>query len=433
MYRLKSIKGVVNNGLCACCGTCAGICPNNAIKMFNSDGLLLPQVNDEACTDCGLCLACCPGDSVDFSAFEKSLFTNQSIDPDLGRTLQCYWGHSTNDAIRCESSSGGVATQLLVFALEKGLIDGVVVIGSRSGSSLEFKPYIARTSEEIMSASTSKYCPTAVGQALQQILKEKGRFAVVGLPCQIHGVRKAEKAVAALKKRIVLHIGLFCSHTVNFQGTETLLSKFSQSPMTVKTITYRGKGWPGSMTITTKKGSTITIPYTGGWKIYGPLFSSFFFTPRRCLMCPDETNELADLSLGDAWLPELRKQRKGESLVIARTETGEQMLQRACAAGVISLFPLNRDKAKATQAAPLKFKKQDFETRLAMLRKGGAKVPRFNPRPEGSRSLFSYVRNLLVLFNVERSEKGTFKTILVGVPFQVLRLYYGIYKVLCVA
>jgi coenzyme F420 hydrogenase subunit beta len=150
-------------------------------------------------------------------------------------------------------------------------------------------------------------------------------------------------------------------------------------------------------------------------------------------MCPDETNELADLSLGDAWLPELRKQSKGESLVIARTETGEQMLQRACAAGVISLFPLTRDKAKATQAAPLKFKKQDFETRLAMLRKGGAKVPRFNPRPEGSRSLFSYVRNLLVLFNVERSEKGTFKTILVGVPFQVLRLYYGIYKVLCAA
>lgn len=52
-------------------------------------------------------------------------------------------------------------------------------------------------------------------------------------------------------------------------------------------------------------------------------------------MCPDHTGELADLSLGDAWLPELKGQKLGESLILTRTEAGERLLSLERSAGAL--------------------------------------------------------------------------------------------------
>ena len=108
---------------------------------------------------------------------------------------------------------------VLISALEKNLIDGALVTRMKKDNPLESEAFIARTKEEIISASKSKYCPVAANISLKQILKEEGRFAVVGLPCHLHGIRKAEKINKALGKKIVFHFGLLCSHMVNFIGT----------------------------------------------------------------------------------------------------------------------------------------------------------------------------------------------------------------------
>ncbi len=430
--KLKNVSEVARLLLCTGCGTCAGICPTHAIEMRRSEGILIPQIERGKCTDCGLCLSCCPGHSVDFSGLETRISGNQPADCSLGRYQKCYIGHSTDSNIRGNSASGGIITQLLVFALDRGLIDGALVTVARSDNPLEPSTLLARTREDIMSASKSKYCPTATGSALRQLLKEEGRFAVVGLPCHIHGFRKAEKVIEPLRKKIVLHIGLVCSHMVNFLGTEMLLHKLGLSPDCVKTISYRGNGWPGSMVISTKDNRTITIPYTGSWKAYWPLFSSFFFVPKRCLMCWDETNELADVSVGDAWLPELRRQKKGESIVISRTKIGEEILKSGQKAGVISLVPIDSDKVKISQASPLKFKKKDLDTRLTLIAARGFKVPSFNPKPVISRSFPCFARNVFALFNNRISEKRNFGRLSVCIPLQLFRAYFGIYKFLCI-
>src|SRR4030043_382689 len=117
--------------------------------------------------------------------------------------------HFNDEEIRRGSSSGGIVTQLLVYALEKGIIDGALVVRMKKDKPLEPEPFIARSREEIISASKSKYCPVAANVVLKAILSEKGRVAVVGLPCHINGIRKAESALPELKKKIVLHVGLF--------------------------------------------------------------------------------------------------------------------------------------------------------------------------------------------------------------------------------
>ncbi|MHA1632039.1 MAG: Coenzyme F420 hydrogenase/dehydrogenase, beta subunit C-terminal domain, partial [Candidatus Freyarchaeota archaeon] len=201
-------------------------------------------------------------------------------------------------------------------------------------------------------------------------------------------------------------------------------------PDEVAELDYRGLGWPGSMLIRLKKGLSLRVPYVGGWKAYWPLFSSFFFTPWRCLMCPDETNELADVSVGDAWLPELRNEKIGESVVVARTRLGEEFLKEAASSGVISLKRVDCERVGCSQAGPLRFKKEDLGTRLAMMESRGMKVPVFTVKPRSSGSFFSFARNLFVFLNVRASENGNLRRFLRGVPFPVFRLYYGLYRFL---
>ncbi|MHA1632637.1 MAG: Coenzyme F420 hydrogenase/dehydrogenase, beta subunit C-terminal domain, partial [Candidatus Freyarchaeota archaeon] len=201
-------------------------------------------------------------------------------------------------------------------------------------------------------------------------------------------------------------------------------------PDEVAELDYRGLGWPGSMLIRLKKGLSLRVPYVGGWKAYWPLFSSFFFTPWRCLMCPDETNELADVSVGDAWLPELRNEKMGESVVVVRTRLGEEFLKEAASSGVISLKRVECGKVRISQRDPLRFKKEDLRTRLALMKSRGVKTPVFGFRRDFSSSFFSFVRSLFVFFNFRVSENRTLRRLLSYVPFPVFRLYYGLYKFL---
>jgi len=47
---------LVDGGLCDACGTCAGVCPVNAV-IIEAAGV---RIDDGACTECGACVAVCP-------------------------------------------------------------------------------------------------------------------------------------------------------------------------------------------------------------------------------------------------------------------------------------------------------------------------------------------------------------------------------------
>ncbi|MHC4519231.1 MAG: coenzyme F420 hydrogenase/dehydrogenase beta subunit N-terminal domain-containing protein, partial [Planctomycetota bacterium] len=190
-----SIERVVKHHLCAGCGTCAGVCPHDAVGMVISrkKGHYVPRIDKDTCTRCGLCLDVCPGRGVDFEAFTSTLMGDIPENVALGKYLGSYVGHAIDKDIRYRGASGGLVTALLVNALERGSIDGALVTRMRPAQPLEPKPFIARTKEEIILAARSKYCPVPAGVAVSKIFASKGRFAVVGLPCHIQGIRKAEQ------------------------------------------------------------------------------------------------------------------------------------------------------------------------------------------------------------------------------------------------
>lgn len=325
---------------CNGCGTCVSLCPFSAIDMIKdcSKGRYIPKINEKKCNHCGICLNICPEKLIDSKKLSKKIFLNVSKDT-IGNYINCYHGYSTNNSIRYNSSSGGLVTAVLIYALEEGIIDGALVTRMKEDHPLEPESFIARTKNEIIEASGSKYCPVSANLALSEILKKEGKYAVVGLPCHIRGVRKAEIQNSKLKERIILHISIFCSGVKNFRASEFLLRRMNISVDDIKKIEYRGNGWPGNMTIHLRNGQTKVIPYPEYWNGFGNLFY-----PLCCLECSDWFSNSSDLSFGDAWLPEIKKiDILGTSAIISRTMQGENILKMMLLKGRITLNPIDEN------------------------------------------------------------------------------------------
>lgn len=370
----ESIKQIVNNKLCTGCGTCTNFCPKNLITMTISlqDGIFSPKIADNSCINCGLCYQVCPGYEVDFKDFnEYFLSTNKRHDL-LGVVDQGYVGFSENFDIRYNSTSGGLVTQILINAMQKKIIDGVLVTKMSEVNPFLPEPFIARSPREIIEASKAKYCPVPVNIALKEIIASKSgeRFAVVGLPCHIHGIRKAEKLDDTLKNKIVLHIGLFCGGSPSFSGTDFLFRSLNIEKNNVVKIDYRGQGWKGKLAIFLKNGNTISIPYPDYWGNFGS-----FFYPSRCTLCSDWTSELSDISFGDAWIKDIMDNDKiGTSILIVRNQKCRDIIKEILSLKNINYNFIDSETIVNSQKG-IFWKKRQIVARLNLMKIIGNSVP----------------------------------------------------------
>jgi coenzyme F420 hydrogenase subunit beta len=395
-----NIKRNVELGLCVGCGTCSSMCPSNAIdvEIDAERHIYLPEIKNAKCGQCHLCLKICPAQNVDFLKLNKDLFGRKLGESAeeilLGSYTKCYSGYSTNPEIRFHSSSGGMITQLLVFALEQGLIDGALVTRMKRDRPLEPESFIARTRNELLEASTSKYCPVSANLALREILEKEGKYAIVGLPCHIQGIRKAEFVNAKLQKRIIFHLGIFCSHADNFCQIDYLLNHWTIKQSNIKQINFRGEGWPGISKIQLKSGNQLNCPYLD-WTIIHELC---FFTPLRCFVCYDHTAELADISFGDAWMPEFSDDKIGRSVIISRSGIGRNLLLKAESNKQIALHEVSALKIAKSQGM-VRFKKKGFHAWSIIFRLTGKQTPQYSSVKLAKPSLLDLTYSMMFAFN----------------------------------
>lgn len=400
-----TIKCVVKHKLCTGCGICTAVCLHDALDMTTdeSHGCFVPELREENCRHCGLCYQVCPGHGVDFDGLSKELFGDIPSDIALGRYLASYVGHATDGNIRYDSTSGGLVTALLIFALEHELIDGALVTRMRSDNPLMPEPFIARTRKEILSAAGSKYCPVTIGAAVRKVLDSRGRFAVVGLPCHIQGIRKAEHQIAELSGRIRYRVSLACSLNYSFHGTQRFIESLGIAPEEVQELQYRGRGWPGSMLLRAKDGTETVVPLAGYYRRLGP------YSLWRCMLCSDMLGELSDLSCGDAWLAELVKtDEAGSSFVISRTPEAEELLEAAAAREAVELSELGIRPLLASQGRAL-FKKRKLKARMRLARLWGRRVPKY--RQKLMNPILSDYVNMIKLFVARRALSGNHRIV----------------------
>jgi len=361
--------------LCTGCGTCAGVCPTNAISMETVGWEVRIRVSDD-CTECGRCVDVCPGLSFASprcgNTAPDEVTGSSALETLIGQYHSAYVGFATDEKLRAAGTSGGITSAVLTHLMATGHVDRAIVC-RLDPSSLQATPYVAADAEGVLKAAGSKYCPAPVNVQLQEVLANQHlRYAVVGLPCHIAGVSKAMARIPALEN-IVLRLGLFCSHGLTGDVLPFLLSKYGPTSQGVQSCAFRAGGWPGALVVKYDDGERVSLPHREYW---GTMLGSYFFTPYRCLTCTDLTAEQADLSLGDAWLPEIEsRDQVGTSLALSRSEKAEDILQEMAAQGSLALAEISPREAVRAQRAILSRKKLGTAARASLLRALGKPTP----------------------------------------------------------
>lgn len=372
------ISFVTQKKLCTGCATCVGVCPQNCItiELNQALGLREPVVARDRCVSCGVCVRSCPGYQLDLVSLRPLSQVGLEEDFYLGAYSALYVGCSNNDDVRIPAASGGMVSEVLIYLLESGCIDGAVVTRMSSERPLETETFIARTRDDILSAQKSKYCPAPVNTILRDICRSKGRYAFVGLPCHIEGIRKVQKYDEVLSKRLPYILGLFCSRTPTANATRFLLRRLGIAEQSVASLHYRGEGHPGKMKIVLKDGREQFVNHLD-YNYWGHVFLNFFY-PARCWLCPDKTAELADMSFGDNWTGQspydYRKDHKGSSTIIVRSLSCDSLLEEMAKCGRVSILPVPKEMVIASQALPSKKK---LAPRMTLWRVIGRCVPQY--------------------------------------------------------
>ena len=296
---------------CCGCGACAQRCPRQCITMqTDKEGFAYPVVDTKQCCDCGLCDKVCP------------VINRLPARPPVAT----YAATNCNQAVREESSSGGIFTLL---AINKGGI----VFGAAFNERWAVEHTFADNIDDIKKFRGSKYVQSNIGgsySVAEKFLKEGKEVLFSGTPCQIAGLKRfLRKEYKNLKT-----VDFLCHGTPSPLVWEKYLNEVCSANdiTTISDIQFRNKaeGW---------KKFSLQITYTGNdgkekifreplnKNLYMRCFLGDLCLRPSCYQCPARSGKSgSDITLGDLWgaeqiCPEIDDD-KGLSLVLQRKECG---------------------------------------------------------------------------------------------------------------
>lgn len=363
-------RDVIDEGLCLGCGTCVAACPSILKMKINERGEYAPEIEKKSCISCGLCYEVCPGHFIPLNRFNGNFIDNDETanSRSLGNLNKTYVAYSTNLELRESATSGGIVSSILSFMLEEKLIDGAII------AHMDKKTWIAKTKivttlNEIHAAKQSKYVSIPTNSILKKVRTLDGKFALVGLPCQIHGFTNLSNRIKGIDDKIAIKIGLFCGSNLKTTALKFLLKRLGiTNYSSIRELEYRGGKYPGGFLVKLWNGKEIFIK-----RYYFNLLSLLYGMP-RCLLCPDLTNELADISIGDASIGD---QKKPLGILITRSMRGESVVNKAKSDGYLQIRYLDPDAIITSNFALLVSKKKGSQVRMIIRERKGLKNPSY--------------------------------------------------------
>jgi coenzyme F420 hydrogenase subunit beta len=327
---------VITSGLCTGCAGCVVACPHDVLGYDDTLGIYKPfhleaEDGPGGCghgeRGCTSCTRACPR----FRAWETEIdgfMFNRERKPEEvdGISKDIILARATEKYVLDKGQDGGLVSAMLIWALEKGYIDGALVSYLEGdGSTWKAIPGVARTRDEVIAAAGSRYTYSANSMAYAEAVGlGLEKLALVGMSCMssVPPVMNARKAGKPARK-FALNIGLLCSKTFDDAIFEELfeakygLKKQDMVKMNIK----------GVFQIWMKDGSyhEVNLKECHAW------------TRQGCLTCPDFAAEHADISTGgigafNDW-----------TLTIVRTDLGRKMMIEMLQEGVIEGRPGDDD------------------------------------------------------------------------------------------
>jgi len=297
---------------CTGCMACYNICPVDAITMTeDQDGFYYPAIDHGRCTDCRLCASACP--ELNRDKIEKA-----------GKTKKAFYGWHSDDALRLESSSGGIFTALAQSVLNReGIVFGAV-------HDISKRKVLHTSSDEVEldALRKSKYVQSDIGQTFVSVKKniEKNRAVMfVGTPCQATGLKEyLKKDYANLLVCDFICHGVPSMKLLN-EHISMLESRHESEHIAVD---FRKKinGWTRLCFRCVLKNKEVVCPAPLDGYYNG--FLKNIILRKSCYSCHycDRQHD-SDITLADFWGykeydPSILNE-KGLSLLLANTEKGE--------------------------------------------------------------------------------------------------------------
>ncbi|MBU2555238.1 MAG: Coenzyme F420 hydrogenase/dehydrogenase, beta subunit C-terminal domain [Bacteroidetes bacterium] len=379
MKSIEQLKKVMHSELCNRCGSCVGL-SEGKIVFGNKEGRYLPKIVSEIDDRMADRLwTACTGKDFNFPEY------NQYFYPDtphfheyIGSYQEISIGFAKNAEVRRNAASGGIISAVLIYLLQKKLIDGVVTLRMSHEKPWLSEPFIATTREEIMEAAQSKYTISSVNEILPEIQKFSGNLAYVGIPPQVQSIRKLQKINDPSVKNIKYIFGPFYGNTLYFSSVKSFLKTYGEKDYTqVEKLYFRYGEWPGNMRIEMQSGRVIEL------KKFHANYLIPFHVLQNSLYCTDFTNEFTDISGGDAWAPVYEERGKGFSMIIARTPLGQQIINDMRSEGLLEANPITEEEAITMHSHGYDFKKRGSFIRIQFRKLVGKTIPDYGYKLTG--------------------------------------------------
>ena len=302
----------IPDSICTACGLCSVVCPVACISMEeDQSGFIHPVIDNNRCTHCSACAKKC----IALVGKKSSAYPVKSY--------SCW---NVDEAVRGQSSSGGIFTAIAETAIEKG----GVVFGAEYTAPLTVEHCSADSVDALDGFRGSKYQPSHAWKAYVEVktLLKKGKHVLFsGTPCQIAAIQN----LTGNPDNLVC-IDIAC-HGV--PSLKILREKCASLGGDVAWIDFRNKrtGW---------KDYTCVFHANNGQEIAHEIASESdfmrgyianYYIRESCENCTFATMPRSgDISLADCWIKVhdgTDKEDKGITAVLINSEKGEKLFNSA--------------------------------------------------------------------------------------------------------
>lgn len=334
----------------------------------------------------------CPfsGESLSEDELGKDIFglPVEKYNDKLGYFLNTYVGSCSTESYRDKGSSGGLVSWILSELLNKKMIDGVIHVKDSTEKGTLFEYFVSNNIEDLAKGAKSKYYPIELSNVLDKIKDMDGRYAIVGVPCFIKAVRLLMKKEFIFRERIRYCIGLVCGHLKSGHYANMLAWQVGIHPSKLEWIDFRTK-MPNqsadnyAVSASDKKNPGIEDIRMASMRfLYGGNWGYGFFKYKACDFCDDVLAETADITFGDAWLPEFISDDRGTNIIIVRNTELDDVLKDAVSASKIELKDLSIEDVIKSQDAGIRHRREGLAYRLKQEIDKGNWVPVKRVKPE---------------------------------------------------
>jgi coenzyme F420 hydrogenase subunit beta len=336
---ITSLEDVVEWSLCVGCGACVYFCREHAIELVSYEKMGFRPRGYEMCDRCGekaVCVELCPGKNVvSRTATRSDLYKEGS--QAIGGYIHIYEGFALNEKIRHTASSGGALSAIALYCLERGGMESVLHTGMDRERPWSCATRLSKGFDDVLENAGSRYCASAPCAELTTIAGLQGPTLFIGKPCDAEAVWYLRQRQKELDKRIGAVFSFFCAGTPSPRATIDLLHSMGLDPEDVENIRYRGLGWPGTFRAVPKRGGDArSLSYEKSWRYLQA------YRPFRCHLCADGFGDDADLAFGDGWHRyDPDNENPGLSVIISRTEKGEDILEAAVREGFVAVTEID--------------------------------------------------------------------------------------------